>query len=87
MIQVPKTIARIGPMIGDTSMLATRITLEFSTRPAKIILRNCTRPEYDQYTHECQAGSHNKKTYIVKGKLCPNFNSKKVQACYAGICK
>ena len=32
---VPNTMARMGPMSGDTSMLATSTTLEFSTSPMK----------------------------------------------------
>ena len=31
----PKTPARMGPMSGETSMEATRTTLEFSTSPTK----------------------------------------------------
>lgn len=32
---VPNTMARMGPIRGDTNMLATSTTLEFSTKPEK----------------------------------------------------
>ena len=38
LITAPNTPARIGPMSGDTNMEATRITLEFSTRPTKAMI-------------------------------------------------
>ena len=34
----PKMPARMGPMTGDTSMEATRTTLEFSIRPKKAMM-------------------------------------------------
>ena len=33
---IPNTIARMGPMRGETSILATNTTLEFSTRPVML---------------------------------------------------
>ena len=40
---MPNTMARMGPISGDTSMEATRMTLEFSTRPMKARQEATTR--------------------------------------------
>ena len=60
-------------MMGETSMLATSITLEFSTSPESQILEY-SFDEQNGLTHEGQAGGHHHQTDVVKRELCIALN-------------